>query len=162
MNLIKNLAKTEFGIEGEVFFRLYGTFIGLTIDEESNVEFAQKCAALLNNLSRSVVDHLCRASERYCNDFLYEVGEPLIEFKTNRAVLDRIEPGALIVPKPNEIATPVVHMELDCDWEEEHGMEWLIRDNTVLYVGGFNGCYEYDTFKGRDSWNYAWQTVNSG
>jgi hypothetical protein len=30
-------------------------------------------------------------------------------------------------------------MALDCEWEIEHGMECVIRDDEVLYVSRFGG-----------------------
>ncbi len=157
MNHIKNLRKTEFGLEGEVFFGLFDKFIGLIIEDDSTVEFAEDCAELLNSLDDEVINWLCRASELYCNDFLYQVGEPQLEFQNSRSVLEKVYPGGLIVPPPNENRTPVVWMELRCEWEEEHGMEWVIRNNRVYYVGAYGGSNPYGDFDGNDSWNYAWQ-----
>jgi hypothetical protein len=53
--------------------------------------------------------------------------------------LKHIFPSLLIVPFSNGLNEPVIHLELNCTWEEEHGMEWIIRGNKVLYVGSFNG-----------------------
>ena len=30
-------------------------------------------------------------------------------------------------------------MTLNCDWEPEHGMEWIIKGDKALYIGPFNG-----------------------
>ena len=157
MEYIKNLKPTEFGIEGEVFFSLFDEYIGIIIEEDSNEEFAGKCAKLLNGLSEPIIDHLCRASELYCNDFLDAIGEPQVQFEANRSVLSKVYPGGLIVPEPNSTQTPVVRMELNCEWEEEHGMEWVIRDDRVYYVGAYTGCDPYDDFESKDGWNFAWQ-----
>jgi len=157
MNHIKNLKETKYGMQGEVFFGLFDKFINLTVKEDSTAEFAEQCAELLNRLNEEVIDRLCRASELYCNDFLDAIGKPPIHFETSRAVLEKIRPGALIVPPPDDNNTPVIWMEHNCEWEEEHGLEWVVRNDRVLYVGAFNGCNPYGDFKGKDSWNYAWQ-----
>ena len=39
--------------------------------------------------------------------------------------------------------------------EEEHGMEWIIRGNKVLYVGSFNGEDPMGDFSLKNEWNYA-------
>ena len=158
MNHIKNLRETQYGTEGEVFFSLFDKFIGLTIAEGATPQFAEQCALLLNNLTDNNIGHLCRASELYCNDFLSKVGEPELEFENSRSVLTSIYPAVLLVPEPDEKATPVVRMELNCEWEDEHGMEWVIRNDRVYYVGAFNGCDPYSEFEGNDFWNYAWKT----
>lgn len=162
MNYIQDITQTSNGWEGQVYCGVYDKFIGLLVHEGANVEFANACAGLLNELPDPVIDHLCRASVRYCTEFLSQVGEPAMKFDSMRSVLDRIDPRFLIVPAPDEAGKPVVHMELNCDWDEEHGLEWLIRDGAVLYVGGYTGCQEYGSFERRDPWNYAWQTTGAG
>lgn len=63
--------------------------------------------------------------------------------KTPKQVLEYVNPILLIIEKP-EGEGIVLHLELNCDWEEEHGMEWLIRDDEVLYVGSFDGVLAWD------------------
>lgn len=159
MDLIKNIRETKYGLEGEVYVELFEDFIDLIVEKGSSIEFATQCAQLLNSLGDGIIDHLCRASEMYCNDFRDGIGEPQIAFEHKRAVLEKIDPVSLIVPQPDDANTPVVRMELNCEWEEEHGMEWVIRGGSVKYVGGFFGCNPYDSFESRDGWNYAWQTA---
>ncbi len=157
MKHIKNLHETEYGTEGEVYFSLFDKFIGLAIKKGATIQFAEQCADLLNNLNERIIAHLCRASELYCNDFLSQIGEPEIEFEDRLSVLGKIYPSELIVPKPNSEVTPVVKMELNCEWEKEHGMEWVIRHDRVYYVGAYEGCDPYGDFEDNDYWNYAWK-----
>ena len=35
-------------------------------------------------------------------------------------------------------------MELNCEWEPEYGMEWVVRSGKVLYSGGFIDTYPWD------------------
>lgn len=158
MDYIRNLKETKFGAEGEVYFGLFDEYIGLMIERGSNSQFAEDCARLLNTLDDSIVSHLCRASILYCNDFRDQVGLDPIDFKQERSVLEQIYPCTLNVPIAENENTPVISMELNCQWEEEHGMEWTVRDNQVLYVGGFNSRNPYGEFSTEEGWNYAWQT----
>jgi len=148
---------TEYSIQAEMFPEP----VEIDNAEESEIEFVNDCALLLKNLSEPVIAHLCRASERYCTDFLNSVGEPLLQFSSERSVLDSVYPSTLIIPAPNSTREPLVHMELNCEWEPEHGMEWVVRKGTVLYVGPFNGCDPYESFREQHSWNYAWQAMES-
>lgn len=144
----------EQGFDGTVYFRLFERRIHLILETDDRA-FANECAEQLNLLDEPVVDSLCAASIRYCNEFLEAIGEPLEEFSAARDVLRLIHPSALIIPKPNSTGNPVIHLELNCDWEIEHGMEWVVRNGRVLYVGAFNGEDPYGNFDTDVSWNYA-------
>jgi hypothetical protein len=154
VEIIRNIESGEFGIEGEVFFRRFDKYIALSI-EDDNIEFAQRCAEYLNDLSEDVVGSLCEASIRYCNSFLEAIGEPLKSFEKPTDILGLIYPSVLLVPYTEKGNDLVIHMELNCEWEPEHGMEWVIRDNKVLYVGAFNGEDPWSDFSQKETWNYA-------
>jgi hypothetical protein len=154
VELIRNTKIGEFGIEGEVFFDIFDKYISLMVEDDT-LSYAQKCAAYLNELSEPLVKELCEASIRYCNSFLDAIGEPTKEFEKKEDVLKHIYPSMLIVPFPEDIKDPVIHMELNCSWEEEHGMEWVIRGNKVLYVGAFNGEDPLGDFSPKQRWNFA-------
>ena len=153
MDFLK-IETTEDGFDGKVYFGLFGKTIELILDAEDS-EFALECATVLNSLEDNVIDSLCHASIRYCNDFLEMIDEPRMDFKHHKDVLKFVYPSALIVPCPNSVREPVVHLELNCEWEIEHGMEWIVRGGLVLYVGAFNGEDPYDDFVPKERWNYA-------
>jgi len=48
-----------------------------------------------------------------------------------------------------------VHLELKCSWEVEHGMEWLIRNDKVQYVGAFEGLDEWENYSCKQPGNYT-------
>jgi hypothetical protein len=156
--LIRNIRQEHFGQEGEVYFGLFGKYISLFNWQGASEAYVLKCAQYLNNLGEQIITHLCEASIHYCNDFLDAVGQEPKYFDKSRDVLALIRPSSLSIPKPRVPAqedVPVIHMELNCAWEEEHGMEWVIRDNKVLYVGAYNGENPWADFEPKDSWNYA-------
>ena len=153
--IIRDIKQGTYGLEGVFQFAPFEMDVRVSIDEVGNVEFAERCVALANSLSQKVLDHLCEASIRYCNDFLESVGEPTRDFETPRDVLQIIRPSVLIIPERPADADPVFHMELNCDWEDEHGMEWIVRDNKVLYVGPFNGHNPMGECSRNKSWNHA-------
>jgi hypothetical protein len=154
---IRELKEYEFGLEGIFFSKIFNKDIRVAIDEDSSVEFAESCIDYFNSLSENIVDDVCAASIRYCNDFLEAIGQEAKIFKSERDVLQLVYPSSLIVPYPEQGEKPVVRMELNCEWEVEHGMEIIIRDGQLLYLGAFNGedpWYDYES-EGKDSWNYA-------
>ena len=154
MKLIKNIKDGEFGKEAEVYFSLYERYISM-IDEGDDINYVQLCVENLNNLSESLIISLCEASIRYCNDFLDAVGEETKDFNDVKEVLEMIYPSMLVVPEQEYQNEPVIHLELNCDWEEEHGMEWIIRNNQLLYVGAFNGEDPWGDYTQKGTWNFA-------
>jgi hypothetical protein len=154
-DLVRNIHEGDYGQEGEVYFSLFEKYITLFNWHGADDTYVMKCAHSLNNLSEVVIDHLCIASIRYCNDFLAGTGQEPKQFNTSRDILPLIYPSSLSVPNTKDPAIPVIHMELNCEWEEEHGMEWIIRNDKVLYVGAYNGSDPWGEFEPKDSWNYA-------
>lgn len=155
MELIKNPKDGKYGLEGEVFFGLFNEYIDFAAEEYVGLDYVTRCAQYLNVLNETVIEDLCAASIRYCNEFLSEVGEEVKSFPHQRDVLSLIYPSVLIVPEPENGDEPVVHLELNCEWEEEHGMEWIVRGDKVLYVGAFNGQNPWGDYSTKDFWNYA-------
>lgn len=156
MSLLKNIKKTEYGVDAESRINLFDSDISVSMESVEDADFAEECLLYINSLSEEVLTELCEASIRYCNVFLHAVGEPIINFSSPSEVLKLIYPSVLIVPKRHQIYSRVIHIEFNCDWEEEHGMEWLVRDDEVLYVGAFHGQQEWrerSEYKAR--WNFA-------
>ncbi|MEK8032871.1 hypothetical protein AACH06_18785 [Ideonella sp. DXS29W] len=141
-------------LQGQVFLSLFDRYIPFAVEDEASIEYVIQCAEYMNSWSEETIESLCQACIRYCNDFREMIGEDTIEFSSPREVLELVHPTSLIVPNP-DFPEPVAHLELNCDWEEEHGMEWIVRGAKVLYVGGFNGQSPWESFVPKKSWNYA-------
>lgn len=154
--LIRNIHHQSHGQKGEVYFALFDKYINFSNRKGARDTYIVECAEYLNSISfnDSIINRLCEASICYCNDVLDTIGEELKYFDDLKDVLLLIDPSLLIIPdsKRNE---PVVHLELNCEWEEEHGMEWIIREDRVLYVGAYNGENPWAKFTKKDSCNYA-------
>ena len=155
MSIIKDIKINGQDVEGRVHFDLFGIDIDVMIEDPNCTEYAEKCAKYLNELNDDLIAHLCKSSVKYCNNFLEAIGEPIKKFKGPRDVLPLINPILLIVPGLNPEKEPIIHLELNCDWEVEHGMEWIVRGNKVLYVGAFNGEDPTRDFTKKETWNFA-------
>lgn len=156
MELIRNVITNTYGCpEGEVRFELFNKYIQFAVEDAADIDYSRLCAQYLNSQPELVIKDLCEASIRYCNNFLEAIGEPTKVFNNYRDVLKLIYPSVLLIPDPENGDEPMIHMELNCEWEEEHGMEWIVRDGKVLYVGAFNGEYPWADFTEKESWNYA-------
>lgn len=130
--------KKEDFYEGAIHFDLLDQDITILLGESDVPDFvyAETCVKALNQLSDQVVDVLCEASLRYCYDFCDIVGEKPPKLDAPREILTYIEPNSMIIEKAEDDSV-VIHLELECSWEEEHGLEWLIKDEQVMYVGPF-------------------------
>lgn len=129
MELIRNLDDANMG---EVYWRLYRRYISLFIENEADDAYAWRCARALDELDDAVVERLCAASLRYRAARLERLGESAEEVAPARGVLERIEPGELIVPDPEQGDEAVIHLSLNCEWDREHGMEWIVRGGEVF------------------------------
>lgn len=154
--LIKNVRSNSDRQKGEVYFALFDKYISFSTWKAVNDAYIVECAEYLNSISfnDSIINHLCEASIHYCNDVLDTIGEELKHFDNLKDVLLLVYPNSLNIPEPRR-SIPVIHLELNCEWEEEHGMEWIIREDKVLYVGPYNGENPWAEFTRKDSWSYA-------
>ena len=156
MELLRNIYESSVsGPQGEGWSELFGKYIQFGVEEEATLEYVKACAEYLNALPEATIKDLCEASIRYCNGFLADIGEPLKSFDNYKSVLSLIYPSTLIIPEPEYGDEPVIWMELNCEWEQEHGMQWVVRNNEVLYVGGFNGTDPWAEISKSTPWNYA-------
>lgn len=156
---IKNLHKGRFANEGEIYFPLFDTNILVYVDFDVPLTYADKCVTHLETLSDSVIEALCKGAVNYCEsfrDFFEECEIDIPEGMNGRDILKYITPKILIIEAPAE-DIPAFHMECSCEWEIEHAMEWTVRGDEVLYVGGFGDEHPWrdrEYFKNA-SWNYV-------
>jgi hypothetical protein len=154
--LTKNISTNgDWPLQGEVFVDLFEKYVDFAVEDAATIEYVIRCAEYLNSFDDELIEALCAACIRYCNGFLTIVGDAPKHFALPRDVLKLISPSLLIVPNIEDLDEPVVHMELNCDWEIEHGMEWIIRGKNILYVGSFNGQDPWAEYLEKKSWNYA-------
>ena len=85
----------------------------------------------------ALFSRLAQATLAYCHGFSEEVGLTDFDGRTSADILDCVRTGVIIIPSQVR-ASPVVRIELDCDWEPEHGLEWVVESpNFIVYVGPF-------------------------
>lgn len=155
--MITEIVKTDYGLEGKVKLTLFNKTINVLMPEDTDLKYADLCAEDFENLDEAVINRLCQYSINYCNDFCNDTGQETYEFKTLRDVLSHISPTSLIITNAKDKAKIAYHLELECSWEVEHGLEWTICDDKILYVGSFdneNGLEEISYYKGLDC-NYV-------
>lgn len=158
--MLRNLRETEYGLEGEFDFSLFGTETNVFIDmEEPLLDYVNKCIENLNSLSDEIIDKLCEYTIRYCEDYreyFEDEGIDIPKGIKGREILKYVKPVCLGIEEPDDEDIIGYSIELNVAWEEEHGMEWVIRDNKIMYVSSFNNmgawCDEEDY---DDGFNYV-------
>lgn len=154
--LLKNI-KPDSDFPGQLLAQVFCPFLSRDIDvygcSNSNISYANECAQLLVELDEPSIEKLCQASIRYYTVCQEEIREPVEDFANERGILQLTKHGTLIVR--DGYLKPVIHLEIGCEWEEEHGMEWIIRDGQVQYVGPFHGENPFSDFSLKPEWNYA-------
>lgn len=145
-NRIQNLKSTKYGIEGTMECPLFQTEMDVAIDNEEDVEYAQKCADYLCNMPQDTLLRLCQYIIRYCEDYR-EFFDDEVQIPVHVEGVQIIEyfvPSVLIVEKPDDPSIIGFHVECGCDWEVEHGLEFTIKDNKILYTGPFDAMPAWD------------------
>lgn len=152
--LIHDLQKTEYGVEGKMYWKLFDREIDVLIND-ADEDYAQRCAEYLDNLPVELIDKLRRATLFYAQDS-YEMTEErelkkFAKMKPDK-ILKYVRPQMLIIEEPEDERLGF-HVEMSCDWEIEHGLEWTILDGKAMYVGGFDGVSPWWEFQD-EFWNY--------
>ncbi|MEM9772330.1 MAG: hypothetical protein AAF889_12170 [Cyanobacteria bacterium P01_D01_bin.73] len=155
MEIIRNVQEQSGELKGEFFWGFYDKWISVSCIEGNHLEEAVQCANYLNNLPGNVIEDALKASIRYRNDFLLSEELPL-SLDNPRGVLPLILPLDLWVLEPDRGKYPYVLLEWDCEWEVEHGMIWVIRDDSVVYVGAANAAPDpWEDLADYEEGNYA-------
>lgn len=97
--------------------------------------YIEKCITYINSISEKVIESLCDASIEHCNAHLSSIGEEPLKFRTNRSILYISYPKLLIIPEPDKDFVPAFHLILKCEWDKKNGMEWIVQNDTISYVG---------------------------
>lgn len=156
-------------LTGTVQVPLFGKPVEVANFTADTTGYANQCTQLLVELSDQHVTQLLKASARYCQATREALGEEREPFEHERAVLPLIDPVRLRIPinehydRYSELVIdggapdrPAIDLLLTCDWEEEHQMQWVVRDEVVQYVAeDYYEPFEDFTDAGHRSGNYA-------
>ncbi len=143
MELIKDIKEYEFDdtqMAGRVYFKYLGDYIDLRFDKGIPMEYVEKTAEKLNDISEETMEQLFNFSIKYCRWNLEEWKHlkrkiRLDLIKKPSDIMKHMSIEGLIVNLPEDMSQIGINLEGSCDWEEEDGIQWLIRDDTVVYVG---------------------------
>ena len=160
----KALGKVDTYIEGKVYCKLQDAEIEVDLYDDVPLDYAEKCALAMNAMPEELIDAICIAARRYCLEYLDAVGGaemngielrvPVNEDTPPREMLKCFDIGLLCVPVPQDPTRVGYQLSGDCDWEEEHGIEIVILDDQLVYLGEFSGVSPWEDHS-EESWNAA-------
>ncbi len=148
---LRNPYKNEFGqIEGTALFPYFGSEINVICRQGVSPEYAEKCLGYLEKVDESLILQICRYAEYFLRDTLentsvgelyYGEGEPF-PHDDLKGMLRYFRFGTLYIDKPPADAadpaeTEVLNLSGSCDWWEDEGLQCLVRDGKVIYLGYF-------------------------
>jgi len=148
--LLKNSYKNEFGeIEGTAFFPYFNKEITVICRKGVSFEYAKKCLKYLAEVDEELILQICKYAEFYLKDTLestsigelyYDEGEPF-PHDDLPAMLQYFGFETLYIDEPpasEETSGRVLNLYGGCDWEEDEGIQCLVKDGEVIFLGGFN------------------------
>jgi len=145
--MITDIKKDDFGMEGKLYLDIFDAECNVVIDIDASLDYARKCADMLNNLPAETVKNLEKALRIYCLTSVSENKELLqkltFDVRTVKSMLDCIYPQTAYVDFPEDERTGI-RLECECDWDNEGIMEIIFCNDEVLYVGRVSDLSPFD------------------
>lgn len=149
--MINNIHEEEYvGYEGTTFLENWDRDVNVTFPSEDKVEYAEKCVKFFQNMGDDFKKRFSRYAYRYFKEMVEEVGEECLEDDMpidvkEEDILEYVYPNVIIIDEKCRDDRLEFHVECNCDWEIEHGLEITVSDGKILYVGGFDDMPPFDT-----------------
>lgn len=143
MDLINNLHENEFGeLEGEVYFNYFNKTIKVEIEEGVQESYVHKQIEYLNSIKDNIIFDICKFSFIFCKEEMkaypdknYPKG--LISINKEEDIWNymSVEKIRIELCEEEDEDINVLNLSGYCDWDEENGIQWIIKDGIVVYVG---------------------------
>lgn len=132
---------------GKAYILPFDTELEVIVDEDVEIVYVEKCIEYINNLSQLLLNKISERAYKYYDFIRNECGD--VDDILPEKIMEHVHPLNIFVEKP-EVDIPAFDIECGCDWEEEHGMEIIIKGDELLYIGEYAGlgpwaneeCYE--------------------
>lgn len=149
---LRNAYKNEFGeLEGTAFFPYFDKDITVICREGVSAEYAEKCLQYLEEVDEPLILQICKYAGFFLKDTLENtsVGELddgeafpyddlpdlLKYFRFDTLYID--EPPRSIAGAPE---MNVLNLSGGCDWWEDEGLQCMVRNGEVIYLGYFENA----------------------
>lgn len=140
--------RDEFGrMCGFAPFPYFQTRLEVTCDPEVTPEYAARCVQWLAETDESLIREICQYALYYLQDTLEStsIGELLDEeiqhIQDPLDILRYMAFGSLAIDPPSDEESadiPVLNLGGGCDWQEDEGLQCLVKNGHVVYLGGWD------------------------
>lgn len=166
--LLKNYFTNEYNeIEGTAFFPYFKKEIHVICWEGTSLEYAQKCLEYLQKVDEALILQICKYAQFYLEDLLEttSIGELYYgdeEPFPHEQLLDMLQYICFEVLYIEEPAVPVkdsdrvLNLYGGCDWQEDDGIQCLVKNGEVIFLGGYNRFSVWEDFSKEKYFNYVY------
>lgn len=149
MSSIHNLQYSEkYGWHtGKAYLNLFNSDVEIMIMKDTPLDYAEKCIDHFNNLTQEAIDYILERLVQYCkfmtsewqemdfyNYIVESIHQKMPDGANKQTILTHVTPNTFVIGPPEQ-PIPAYSIDCNCVWEPEHGVEIIMRDNDVLYVG---------------------------
>lgn len=154
---LSNIYKNEFGqIEGTAFFPYFNKEITVICKKGVSSEYAEKCLKYLEEIDEALILQICKYAEFFLKDTLEntsvgEIGdEEAFPYDNLLDLLQYFSFETLYIEEPpksaaNSSEIHVLNLSGGCDWWEDEGLQCLVKNGEVIYLGYFNDLSVWDS-----------------
>lgn len=123
---------------GEIFCECLKNKIQIVYDKKLSIEFINRAVAQFNKLYFVLLNDLCKYTTSYCIDTIkkypdVEYKKELYEIETSLDILNYIQIDELKIQ--DDKGSIVFNIAGGCDWSDVKGIQWIIKDKKIVYVG---------------------------
>jgi hypothetical protein len=165
MSEIKNLKENEFGeMEGEVYFNAINQNITVLFEKEVPMDYVEKQVEYLQAIDEKVIQKMCYYANLFKKEEMEDYPdkdypEGMDKINNPLELLDYFAIMELHIEMyANESVKEVRVLNLSgsCDWDEENGIQWLIKEDEVVYAGAYDDLSVWHSSYERNTlFNYA-------
>ena len=125
-------------LEGKFFCKCLNKNISIQYDNNLSIEYIDRSVQHFNYVYSKLLNDLCKYTVFYCKDTMQsypdvEYNDGLYNLGSDLDILHYIEFVDLKVGKYNNNIG--LNLSGSCDWSEERCLQWMILENTIIYVG---------------------------
>ena len=130
-------------LEGQIYFAEFDKTIRLYLFSQTEAtEYDKKCIETFFSWDDALFEKLKKAGFDYYQEFVESVdADEMPKIKSFETVFNYCTPTTMIFEIYDKSpADTFVTVELNCEWEVEHGMQWTVKnDNELIFVGAYDG-----------------------
>ena len=138
--VLNTLQEVDGELKGSIYFAKFDKTVSLHFYPDLR-EQSERYIETFLNWGEDLFKKLQNSSYKYCQDFQDAIGEVNVEINSSAEIWNHCDPVRIYFESYiQDPSSTFIDIELNCDWEEEHGMQWLIKNaDKPIFVGAYDG-----------------------